>query len=134
MQFRAAGLLVISVALNVFAADPTASNYEIKSIVLPGANGAVTLDYFAYDPAAGNRLRRRRRTEDPARRSFRRLRSDARAVGAYVWRAVDGFRPGVLRGRVHATSDANGFETDDQGRGRFQLHVACVHRGEGSVN
>src|SRR2546430_982998 len=53
MQLRAAGILVISVALNVFAADPTASNYEIKSIVLPGANGAVTLDYFAYDPAAG---------------------------------------------------------------------------------
>src|SRR5882757_5084324 len=51
MQLRAAGLLVISVALNVFAADPTTSNYEIKPIVLPGANGSVTLDYFAYDPA-----------------------------------------------------------------------------------
>src|SRR5256714_11076596 len=53
MQLRAAGLLVISVALNVLAADPTTSNYEIKPIVLPGANGAVALDYFAYDPAAG---------------------------------------------------------------------------------
>src|SRR5438105_15820128 len=53
MQFRAAGLLVISVALNVFAADPTTSNYEIKPIPLPGANGPVALDYFAYDPATG---------------------------------------------------------------------------------
>src|SRR3989440_9373313 len=53
MQLRAAGLLVISVALNVFAADPPTSNYEIKPIVLPGASGPVTLDYFAYDPATG---------------------------------------------------------------------------------
>src|SRR5205807_8421073 len=51
MQLRAAGLLVISVALTVLAADPTASNYELKPIALPGANGPVTLDYFAYDPA-----------------------------------------------------------------------------------
>src|SRR2546430_14719398 len=53
MQLRTAGLLVISVALNVFAADPTTPNYEIKPIVLPGANGAVTLDYFACDHATG---------------------------------------------------------------------------------
>ena len=51
MQLRAAGLLVISVALTVLAADPTTPNYEIKPIVLPDANGPVTLDYFAYDPA-----------------------------------------------------------------------------------
>src|SRR5437660_3340360 len=53
MQLRAAGLLVISVALTVFAADPTTPNYEIKPIALPGANGPVALDYFAYDPATG---------------------------------------------------------------------------------
>src|SRR5205823_8892008 len=53
MQLRAAGLLVISVALNVFAADPTTSNYEIKPVALPGASGPITLDYFAYDPATG---------------------------------------------------------------------------------
>src|SRR5216117_2058063 len=53
MQLRAAGLLVISVALNVFATDPTSSNYEIKPVALPGASGAVALDYFAYDRAPG---------------------------------------------------------------------------------
>jgi DNA-binding beta-propeller fold protein YncE len=30
-----------------------ASNYELKPISLPGATGAVALDYFAYDPATG---------------------------------------------------------------------------------
>jgi DNA-binding beta-propeller fold protein YncE len=29
------------------------SDYELKTIALPGANGAVALDYFAYDPASG---------------------------------------------------------------------------------
>jgi len=29
------------------------TNYELKPISLPGANGKVALDYFAYDPAAG---------------------------------------------------------------------------------
>ena len=35
------------------AADTSASSYELKAIMLPGANGAVALDYFAYDPATG---------------------------------------------------------------------------------
>ena len=35
------------------AADTSASNYELKPIALPGANGAVALDYFAHDPATG---------------------------------------------------------------------------------
>jgi len=35
------------------AADTSASSYELKPIALPGANGAVALDYFAYDPATG---------------------------------------------------------------------------------
>jgi DNA-binding beta-propeller fold protein YncE len=35
------------------ALDAPASNYELKPIPLPGANGAVALDYFAYDPPTG---------------------------------------------------------------------------------
>src|SRR5438876_11396906 len=35
------------------AADTFASSYELKPIALPGATGAVALDYFAYDPATG---------------------------------------------------------------------------------
>jgi len=35
------------------AADTSASSYELKPISLPAANGAVALDYFAYDPATG---------------------------------------------------------------------------------
>jgi len=37
-------------AIETRAAD---SNYELKPISLPGATGAVTLDYFAYDAATG---------------------------------------------------------------------------------
>ena len=37
-------------AMNVPAAE---SNYELKPISLPGANGAVALDYFAYNAATG---------------------------------------------------------------------------------
>jgi hypothetical protein len=33
--------------------DPIASNYRLIPIALPGANGAVALDYFAYDSANG---------------------------------------------------------------------------------
>ena len=42
--------LVSATALEVSAAD---TNYELKPINLPGANGAVALDYFAYDRATG---------------------------------------------------------------------------------
>src|SRR6266550_5930796 len=35
------------------AADTSASSYDLKPIALPSANGAVALDYFAYDPATG---------------------------------------------------------------------------------
>src|SRR5438477_1621451 len=35
----------------LFGADPSGSKYELKPIPLPGANGALALDYFAYDPA-----------------------------------------------------------------------------------
>jgi DNA-binding beta-propeller fold protein YncE len=37
-------------AMDARAAEP---NYELKPISLPGATGAVALDYFAYDPATG---------------------------------------------------------------------------------
>src|SRR5260370_29455579 len=33
------------------ALDAAASSYELKPISLPGATGAVALDYFAYDAA-----------------------------------------------------------------------------------
>src|SRR5439155_25831760 len=37
-----------------FTQSPTpASDYEVKRINLPGATGAVALDYFAYDRATG---------------------------------------------------------------------------------
>ena len=32
---------------------PLSSDYELKPIALPGATGAVALDYFAYDRATG---------------------------------------------------------------------------------
>ena len=53
MHLRTAGLFALFFALNVFAAEPSASNYELKPIALPGANGAVAFDYFAYDGNTG---------------------------------------------------------------------------------
>ena len=41
-------VLTSGTAIEARAAD---SNYELKPISLPGASGAVALDYFAYDPA-----------------------------------------------------------------------------------
>src|SRR5207302_9761102 len=35
------------------ALDAATSGYELKPIALPGANGTVALDYFAYDAATG---------------------------------------------------------------------------------
>src|SRR2546421_12862689 len=35
------------------AADTSASSYDLKPIALPSANGAVALDYFAYDSTNG---------------------------------------------------------------------------------
>src|SRR5438132_432237 len=45
-------LVGCSCVLTTGFADP-APSYELKPISLPGANGAVALDYFAYDPATG---------------------------------------------------------------------------------
>src|SRR5438874_7389796 len=52
------GTIYVAVAVLLvgrgFAQSPTpASDYELKPINLPDANGAVALDYFAYDRAAG---------------------------------------------------------------------------------
>src|SRR6266581_1638975 len=51
-------LLVYAIAcakivISSAAAEEAAPNYELKAISLPGATGAVALDYFAYDPATG---------------------------------------------------------------------------------
>ena len=52
MNLRAAVLLFIFLtASELVGAD--AANYEVKPIALPGATGAVGLDYFAYDSAMG---------------------------------------------------------------------------------
>ena len=53
MQLRTAGFFLCLIAPQLFAADPAPSNYDLKPISLPGANGAVTLDYFVYDDATG---------------------------------------------------------------------------------
>lgn len=46
--------LVLLIASQLIAApEDSAANYELKRISLPGANGTVALDYFAYDRATG---------------------------------------------------------------------------------
>lgn len=46
--------VVLLVASQLIAApEDSAANYELKRISLPGANGTVALDYFAYDRATG---------------------------------------------------------------------------------
>src|SRR5438876_1871749 len=50
-KIAAIGLIhVLGAAVEARAAE---SDYQLKAISLPGANGAVALDYFAYDPATG---------------------------------------------------------------------------------
>ena len=54
MNFLVAVLLFIfATAAELAAGDASASDYELKPIPLPGATGAVALDYFAYDAATG---------------------------------------------------------------------------------
>src|SRR5213595_523565 len=46
--------IVLFIASQIIAApEDSAANYELKRISLPGAGGAVALDYFAYDHATG---------------------------------------------------------------------------------
>ena len=49
-RFGAATLIQVVFASGAQAAD---TNYELKPNSLPGASGAVALDYFAYDRATG---------------------------------------------------------------------------------
>jgi len=44
---------VVLASGTTMGASPADANYELKPISLPGASGAVALDYFAYDRAAG---------------------------------------------------------------------------------
>src|SRR5438045_7589733 len=46
--------IVLFIASQIIAApENSPANYELKRISLPGAGGAVALDYFAYDHATG---------------------------------------------------------------------------------
>lgn len=49
MHLRTAVFFLCLIGPQLFAADPALSNYELKPIALPGASGAVALDYFVYD-------------------------------------------------------------------------------------
>jgi DNA-binding beta-propeller fold protein YncE len=51
MKRYVTALLSVFLVTSTVGAAADASNYELKPISLPEANGAVTLDYFAYDPA-----------------------------------------------------------------------------------
>ena len=52
-KLRVAALLLIFLTATQLDAQKFVSNYELKPISLPGATGAVALDYFAYDRATG---------------------------------------------------------------------------------
>src|SRR5881394_401809 len=54
VKFAAIGLMQIAlVSATAIEASAANTNYELKRINLPGANGPVALDYFAYDRATG---------------------------------------------------------------------------------
>ena len=54
VKFAAIGLMQIAlVSATAIEASAGNTNYELKRINLPGANGPVALDYFAYDRATG---------------------------------------------------------------------------------
>lgn len=57
MKFRnfatVAVIQAIWSSVTAMEAGTADTNYELKPISLPGANGKVALDYFAYDPAEG---------------------------------------------------------------------------------
>ncbi len=86
---------------------PPSSDYELKRINLPGASGAVALDYFAYDRATGK------------------LWVPASNTGS-----VD-----VIDEKTDAVSQVTGFQTGDvelRGR-RVTLGPTAVSIGEGVV-
>ena len=50
-EFTKVGAIALIQIVSALGARATDTNYELKPISLPGANGAVALDYFAYDRA-----------------------------------------------------------------------------------
>src|SRR2546429_9767145 len=83
----AIALIEVVWASGARAAD---TKYELKPISLPGATGAVALDYFAYDRAAGK------------------LWGPASNTGSV----------GVIDGKTEAGSQIAGFQTGEfEGRG-----------------
>src|SRR5216110_2921793 len=46
-------MVLLAASRLVAAPEQSAANYELKRISLPGASGAVALDYFAYDRVTG---------------------------------------------------------------------------------
>jgi DNA-binding beta-propeller fold protein YncE len=53
MKFVKVGTIALIQIVWTFGANAADPNYELKPINLPGASGAVALDYFAYDRATG---------------------------------------------------------------------------------
>lgn len=53
LQFGKLVLIALIQIIWVSGAGAADINYELKPIILPGATGAVALDYFAYDRATG---------------------------------------------------------------------------------
>jgi DNA-binding beta-propeller fold protein YncE len=53
VKFRNFAVVALIQAVVASGTQPADGNYELKPINLPGANGAVALDYFAYDRATG---------------------------------------------------------------------------------
>jgi DNA-binding beta-propeller fold protein YncE len=51
LEFAKVGAIALIQIVSALGARATDTNYELKPISLPGANGAVALDYFAYDRA-----------------------------------------------------------------------------------
>ncbi len=49
LEFTKVGVIALIQIVSALGARATDANYELKPISLPGANGAVALDYFAYD-------------------------------------------------------------------------------------
>ena len=51
LKFAKVGAIALILIVSALGARAADTNYELKPISLPGANGAIALDYFAYDRA-----------------------------------------------------------------------------------
>jgi len=45
-------IILFSVVITIASLAAVPVSYSVKKLPLPGANGLVMLDYFAYDPAS----------------------------------------------------------------------------------